>query len=157
MNIQNIKTKFDLSIKNLYNKQPQTIPYTTAHMLKIVNFAFKTIINRSENSNKNIDTETLKIMYDGFYAGYVSLMKNPDFPRIKKIDLVSKKQMLDDYFRKNITYNTYNMTKVHKSVANKITTQNLKNKANKLLEIKAKRISNLNSLILKTQVAETNY
>lgn len=133
-NIQNIKTKFDLSIKNLYNKQPQTIPYTTAQMLKIVNFAFETIINRSKyynkNTGKNIDTATLKTMYDGFYAGYVSLIKNPNFPLPKKIDLVSKKQILDDYFRMNITYNNYNMTKVHKSVANRITTQNLKNKAN---------------------------
>ena len=65
--------------------------------------------------------------------------------------------MLDDYFRKNITYNTYNMTKVHKSVANKITTNKLKNIANKKLKNKANRISNFNSLILKTQVAETNY
>ena len=48
-NIQNIKTKIESDIKNLYNKQPQTITYTTTDMLKIVNFAFKTIIKIQEN------------------------------------------------------------------------------------------------------------
>ena len=151
--------KYFMFISNMsnMNTEPQTILFTTAQILKIVNFAFKTIINRSKNSNKNIDIATLKTMYDGFYTGYVSLMENLDFPIPKKIDLVSKKQMLDDYFRKNITYSKYNMTKVHKSVANRITTQNLKNRANQFLENKARITTNDKSLLLKKRVAETNY
>lgn len=63
-------------------------------------------------------------MYDGFYAGYISLMNNLNFDFKKKEALFTKKQMLDDYFIINITNKTYNMTKIYKSVANRITLKN---------------------------------
>ena len=123
----NLQKNFALAIKNLANKQPQTITYTPDTILKIVNEAFEYIINRSKyynkNTGENIDPAKIKIMYDGFYAGYSSLMNNPNFDFKKKEALFTKKQILDDYFIKNITNknNTYNMTKIHKSVANRIT------------------------------------
>lgn len=39
MSNKNLQKKFDLAIKNLANKQPQTITYTPDDILKIVNKA----------------------------------------------------------------------------------------------------------------------
>jgi len=112
----------NLIIKSLANKQPQT--YTPDYILKIVNDAFEYITNRSKyynkNTGRNIDSAKIKIMYDGFYSGYISLMNDPYFPLKEKKELFTKKQKLDNYFIINITNKTYNMTKIHKSVANKI-------------------------------------
>jgi len=123
MSYKNQQRKFDLA-----NKQSQTITYTPDDILKIVNDAFEYITNRSKyynkNTEENIDAAKIKIMYDGFYAGYISLMNNPNFDFKKKEALFTKKQKLDDYFKKNIINKTYNMTKIHKSVANRITLKN---------------------------------
>ena len=128
MSNKNLQKKFDLAIKSFANKQPQTITYTPDYILKIVNDAFEYITNRSKyynkNTKENIDAAKIKIMYDGFYSGYISLMNNPYFPLKEKKDLFTKKQKLDDYFIININNKTYNMTKIHKSVANRITLKN---------------------------------
>jgi hypothetical protein len=104
--------------------------YTTNDYLKLVEDTFNIITNKSiykhKNSRKNISHEEIKIFYNGFYIGYKTLMEDKKLPKQLKIDLIAKKEIIDSYYSKNITYPNYNMVKLYKSLANRIPTNTSK-------------------------------
>lgn len=92
--------------------------YTPEQAYEILKQAFVMIM-----SKKSMDLDIKKSLYNGFYAGFIFLIKLPNLDPTILGDLIAKKSILDKEYSKNITYNGYNMLKVHKSIANKIKTQ----------------------------------
>lgn len=103
--------------------------FTPQEVLKILNEAYEMIVNQNKYK---LDLNTKKSLYEGFYAGFMLLLKSPDLPPNIKDELIAKKSMVDYHYSSNIKYSEYNMLKIHKSVANKT----LKN--NEYLNKKAK-------------------
>jgi len=134
--------------------------YTTSETLTLLNNAYKIIVEKEKyhmkNSKSPIDLDSIKSLYAGFYAGFKLLLKLPDLPDDIKFDLIAKKSIIDKLYIRNITYPELNMLKIHKSVANKQITENLKKLANEYLTQKAKKLTNLQALELKAKVTELN-
>jgi hypothetical protein len=122
--------------------------------LTLLNNAFKIIVEKEKyymkNSKSPIDLDTIKSLYEGFYAGFKLLLKLPDLPYDIKFDLIAKKSMVDLQYSSNITYPEYNRLKNYKSFANKTL------KYNKYLNQKATELTNLQALELKAKISELN-
>jgi len=103
---------------------------TPKKTLELVNQAFEIIINQNKyymkKNKKDIDLNTIKSIYNGFYAGFKLLLELPDLPSDIKFQLIAKKSIIDKLYFPNITYPEFNMLKLFKSDANKKNTENLK-------------------------------
>lgn len=127
---------------------------TPKKTLELINRAFEIIFNKNKyhmiKDKKDIDLNTIKSLYNGFYAGFKLLIKLPDLPSDIKYQLIAKKNMVDLQYSRNITYPENNMLKISKRAAN----QTLK--INEYLNKKAKNLTNLQALELKAKVTELN-
>jgi hypothetical protein len=97
-----------------------------------------------------------KSLYKGFYTGFNFLMRSPNVKDDIKYDLITKKQLVDLQYTKNIE-NIENINlnlKIFKNIANKKNTKIFRNEANKYLNNKTIKLNKLNALILKQKVAE---
>jgi len=96
-------------------------------ILNLLNKTYEVITNRL--NYKEIGNDTLKSLYAGFYSAYIKLMKSKIIPDAIKKDLIAKKQILDIFFKTNITdrkiNKKLNTLNIHKSVANRINTSKL--------------------------------
>jgi hypothetical protein len=135
--------------------------FTHTDALKMLNQAFKIILNQNsyhyiENTKKKIDLDMKKSLYKGFYTGFNFLMRSPNVKDDIKYDLITKKQLVDLQYTKNIE-NIENINlnlKIFKNIANKKNTKIFRNEANKYLNNKTIKLNKLNALILKQKVAE---
>ena len=112
-------------------------------ILKILYETFKVItqkyLYKNKNTGKDLDIDTLKKLYTGFYLGYPRIMENMQISDDIKKDLIAKKHILDGFFTKNIKNNNEKtkMLKIHRSVANrrnKISTSESSNNLNKIAD-----------------------
>jgi hypothetical protein len=97
--------------------------YNLNEYLKLLNDSYKVITNKFSFKHHNgtkISEEEIKMIYQGFYVTYGSLMKDKKLPNPIKMDIIAKKEIIDTFYPKNITYSNYNFVKVYKSLANKI-------------------------------------
>lgn len=107
--------------------------YDSKTILKLLNETYEVITNRlrykNKNTGKEISNDTLKSLYSGFYSAYIKLMKSKIISDDTKENLIAKKQILDIFFKKNITdrkiNKKLNTLNIHKSVANRINTSKL--------------------------------
>jgi len=108
-----------IKLENIIHK------YNSEELLILVRQAFLAI----NNNFLELDENQLKILYKGFYAGYRVLMSDPKISKEVKIDLVAKKEIIDNKYnnKKIIKNRPLNELNVFKSVANRIQTENLKN------------------------------
>ncbi len=136
------------------NSNNSITPITPKKTLELVNQAFEIIINQNKyymiKNKKDIDLNTIKSIYNGFYAGFKLLLELGDLPSDIKFQLIAKKSMIDLQYSRNITYPQNNMLKISKRAANK--TQ----KINKYLNNKAKKLTNSQALELKAKVTVLN-
>jgi len=127
---------------------------TPKRAYEILNQAFEIIIDKKKyhmiKDKKDMDLNTIKSLYNGFYAGFKLLIKLPDLPSDIKYQLIAKKYMVDLQYSSNITYPENNMLKISKRAAN----QTLKD--NEYLNKKAKNLTNLQALELKAKVTKLN-
>ena len=127
---------------------------TPKRAYEILNQAFEIIIDKKKyhmiKDKKDMDLNTIKSLYNGFYAGFKLLIKLPDLPSDIKYQLIAKKYMVDLQYSSNITYPENNMLKISKRAAN----QTLK--INEYLNKKAKNLTNLQALELKAKVTKLN-
>jgi len=97
--------------------------YNLDEYLKLLNDSYKVITNRFSFKHHNgtrISEEEIKTFYQGFYFAYKGLMEDKKLPKPIKMDIIAKKQIIDTFYPKNITYPNYNYVKLSKSLANKI-------------------------------------
>ena len=97
--------------------------YNFDEYLKVLNNSYKVITNQSAFKHHNgtkINQEEIQTLYKGFYYAYKGLMEDKKLPKLIKMDIIAKKEIIDTFYLKNITYSNYNYVKLSKSVANKI-------------------------------------
>ena len=127
---------------------------TPKRAYEILNQAFEIIIDKKKyhmiKDKKDMDLNTIKSLYNGFYYGFKLLIKLPDLPSDIKYQLIAKKYIVDLQYSSNITYPENNMLKISKRAAN----QTLKD--NEYLNKKAKNLTNLQALELKAKVTKLN-
>ena len=136
---------------NENNENNENNEITPKKTLRLLNKAFIIILN--QNNYHYIDLDTKKSLYDGFYAGFNLLMKLSDLPDNIKYHLIAKKQLVDSQYTKNIANTNFKLYFL-KNKANQKNTENLKKETNEYLNKKAKKLENLNALILKKKVTE---
>ena len=136
---------------NKNNENNENNEITPKKTLRLLNKAFIIILN--QNNYHYIDLDTKKSLYDGFYAGFNLLMKLSDLPDNIKYHLIAKKQLVDSQYTKNFANTKFKLYFL-KNKANQKNTENLKKETNEYLNKKAKKLENLNALILKKKVTE---
>ena len=96
--------------------------FTPEEALKILNDVYQMIVYKDKyhmkESKKPLNSDTIKSFYEAFYGGFSILLRSLNLSDEIKYDIIAKKNIIDQLYANNTTYQTFNMLKKLKRNAN---------------------------------------